>query len=205
MTRDKGAVGKSGFYVVVYNKGGQQKVGVLEETLMSAKEAREGVRRLREANRVSAAGAAHAPPTGAKASGTTRGILHGLRKASPSTWGDVQPDVKPPAKAVGDTLTGASGGRDEVSTMGDFFGDLKLEGLDAAQMISLGGVTDEILTAHMEILDDNEVSDSGEDTVGEDSDDEESFSGKWTHNPAAPEFKSGSRIVYLGQERDEMH
>jgi hypothetical protein len=40
--------------------------------------------------------------------------------------------------------------------------------------------------------------------VGEDEDDEESFSVKGTNNPAAPEFKSGARIVYLGQEGDEM-
>jgi hypothetical protein len=40
--------------------------------------------------------------------------------------------------------------------------------------------------------------------MGEDSDDEESFSGKGTHNPAAPEFKSGAIIVYLGREGDEM-
>jgi hypothetical protein len=98
----------------------------------------------------------------------------------------MKPDVKPPAKAVGDRLTGASGGRDGVSTMGDLFGDLKLEGLDAAQMNDLGGVTDEIIAVQMEILAENKVSDSGEDTVGEDSDDEESFSGKGTHNPAAP-------------------
>jgi hypothetical protein len=37
--------------------------------------------------------------------------------------------------------------------------------------------------------------------VGEHSEDEESFSGKGTHNPAAPEFKAG---IYLGQEGDEM-
>jgi hypothetical protein len=77
------------------------------------------------------------------------------RKASPSAWGEVKPDVKPPAKAVGDTLTRASGGRDRV------FGDFKLEGLDAAQMNDLGGVTDEILAAQMEILSKNEVSESG--------------------------------------------
>jgi hypothetical protein len=40
--------------------------------------------------------------------------------------------------------------------------------------------------------------------VGGDEEDEESFSGRGTHNPAAPEFKAGSRIVYLGQEGDEM-
>jgi hypothetical protein len=37
--REKGAVVKPGFYVAVYNKGGNQKVGVLEDTLMSEKEA----------------------------------------------------------------------------------------------------------------------------------------------------------------------
>jgi hypothetical protein len=98
----------------------------------------------------------------------------------------VKPDVKPPAKVVVDTLTGASGGRNGVSTVGGLFGDLKLEGLDAAQMNDLGGVTDEIIAAHVEILDENEVSDSGKDAVCEDSDDEESYSGKGTHNSAAP-------------------
>jgi hypothetical protein len=39
--REKVAVGKPGFYVAVYNKGGNQKVGVLKDTLMSEKEARE--------------------------------------------------------------------------------------------------------------------------------------------------------------------
>jgi hypothetical protein len=81
---------------------------------------------------------------------------------------------------------------------------LKLEGLDAAQMDDLGGVTDEIIAAQMEILAENEVSDSGEETVGADSEDEDSFSGRGTHNPAAPEFKAGARIVYLGQEGYEM-
>jgi hypothetical protein len=33
-------VGKPGFYVEVYNKGGKHKVGVLEDTLMREKEAR---------------------------------------------------------------------------------------------------------------------------------------------------------------------
>jgi hypothetical protein len=69
----------------------------------------------------------------------------------------LKPDVKHPAKAVGDTLSGASGGRDGVSTMADLFGDLKLEGLDAAQMDDLGGVTDEILADQMESLAENEV------------------------------------------------
>jgi hypothetical protein len=197
-------MGKPGFYLAVYNKGGTQKAGVLEDTLMREKEARERAGRLRDANRASEAGAARTPTIGAKDSGTLRVILHGLRKASPSAWGDVKPDVKPPAKAVSDTLAGAPGGRDGVSTVGDLFGDLKLEGLDAAQMDDLGGVADEILEAQMEILAQNEVSDSGEDTVGEDSDDEESFYGRGIHNPAAPEFKAGARIVYFGQEGDEI-
>jgi hypothetical protein len=170
--REKGAVGKPGIYVAVYNKGGDQKFGVLEDTLMSEKEARERVGRLREANRASAAGAARTPPFGAKASGTLRGILHSSRKEIPNAWGDVKPDVKPPSKSVGETLTGVSGGRDGVSTMGDLFVDLKLEGLDVAQMDDLGGVADEILAAQMEVLAENEVSGSGEDTVGEDSEDE---------------------------------
>jgi hypothetical protein len=71
-------------------------------------------------------------------------------------------------------------------------------------MDDLGGVTDEILVAQMEILAENEVFDSGEETVVDDSEDDESFSGRGTHNPAAPEFKAGARIVYLGQEGDEM-
>jgi hypothetical protein len=116
----------------------------------------------------------------------------------------VKPDVKPPSKSVSETLTGVSGGRDGVSTVGGLFVDLKLEGLDADQIDDLGGVTDEILAAQMEILAENEVSDSGEDTVGEESEDEDSFSGRGTHNPAAPEFKAGAIIVYLGQEGDEM-
>jgi hypothetical protein len=49
-------------------------------------------------------------------------------------------------------LAGASGGRDGLATVGGLFVDLKLEGLDATQMDDLGGVTDEILAAQMEIL-----------------------------------------------------
>jgi hypothetical protein len=71
-------------------------------------------------------------------------------------------------------------------------------------MDDLGGVTDEILAAQMGILGENEVSDSGEDTVGADSEDGESFSGRGTLNPVAPEFKYGAIVVYLGQESDEM-
>jgi hypothetical protein len=176
--REKGAVVKSRFFVAVYNKGGKEKVGVLEDTIISEKEVWKWAGSLWEANPASAAGAARTPPIGAKASGTLREILDGSRQASPSAWGNVKPDLKPPAKAVGDTITGASGGRDIVSTMGDLFGDLKLEWLDAAPTNDLGGVRDEILATEMEILAEDKKSDSGEDTVGEDSDDEESFSGK---------------------------
>jgi hypothetical protein len=64
-------------------------------------------------------------------------------------------------------------------------GDLNLEGLDATNMDDLGGVTDEILAAQMKILAENEVSDSGEDTMGGDSEDEVYFQGKGTHTPGA--------------------
>jgi hypothetical protein len=75
--REQGSMGKPGFYVAVFNKGAKQKVGILEDTLMSEKEARGRAGHLREANRASAAGAARTPPIGAKAAGTLRGILHG--------------------------------------------------------------------------------------------------------------------------------
>jgi hypothetical protein len=130
--RENEALGKPGFYIAVYNNVGNQKVGFLEDTLMSEQEAWERAGRVWEANRASASGATRTPPIGAKASGTLKRILHGSRKVSPSAWGDVKPDVKLPANAVGDTLTGAMGGRDRVSTMGDLFGDLNLEGLDAS-------------------------------------------------------------------------
>jgi hypothetical protein len=196
--------GKQASMLRCTTKGGEQKVGILEDTLMSEKEARERAGRLQETNRASADGSARTPPIGANASGTLRGILHGSRKASPSAWSDVKPYLKLPAKSVGDTLAGTSGGRDGLETVGELFVDLKLEGLDATQMDHLGGVTDEMLAAQMEILAENEVSDSGEETVGGNSEDEESFSGRGTHNPTAPEFKSRARIVYLGQDGDEM-
>jgi hypothetical protein len=88
--------------------------------------------------------------------------------------------------------------------MVDIFVDLKLEGLDATQMDNLGGATDEIMAAQMEILAENEVSDSGEETVGDDLEDEELFSGRGTHNYTSPELRSGAISVYLGQEGDEM-
>jgi hypothetical protein len=75
---------RPGLYATVYNKGGKQKVDILEDTLMSEKDVRERSGSLREANRASAAGSARTPPIGAKASGTLRVILHGSIKASPS-------------------------------------------------------------------------------------------------------------------------
>jgi hypothetical protein len=116
----------------------------------------------------------------------------------------VKPDLKLPAKSVGDTLAGTSGGRDSFATVREISVDLKLEGLDATQIYDLGGVTDDIMAAQMEILARNEVSDSGEETVGDDSEDDGSFSGRGNHDPAAPEFKDGARIVYLGQEGDKV-
>jgi hypothetical protein len=56
----------------------------------------------------------------------------------------------------------------------------------------------------MEILAENEVSDRGEDTVDADLEGGVSFSGRGTHNPVAPEFKSVARVVYLGQVGDNM-
>jgi hypothetical protein len=142
-------VRKPGFYVAVYNNGGKQKVGVLEDTLMREKGSRERAGRLREANRASATGAARTPPIRAKTSGTLRGILHGSINASPSAWGDRKPDVKPPSKSLSETLAGVSRGRDGLATVGGLFVDSKLEGLDATQMDDLGGVMDEILAAQM--------------------------------------------------------
>jgi hypothetical protein len=71
-------------------------------------------------------------------------------------------------------------------------------------MDDIGGVTDETLAAQMGILSDNEVADSGEDTVNADSEDDVYFSGRGTHNPVAPEFKYGAHDVYLGPEYYEM-
>jgi hypothetical protein len=117
----------------------------------------------------------------------------------------VKPDVKSRAKAVGKTLPGFVGGRGypDGGVLGDL-NRLNLKGLDADQMDDLGGVTGEIPSALMEILAENEVVESGEDTAGADLEDYVSFSGRVTHNPVAPEFKSGSRVVYLGKWVDYM-
>jgi hypothetical protein len=53
------------------------------------------------------------------------------------------------------------GGREIVPDVGDLLCDFNLEALDAAQMDDLGGATDKILAAQMNILAQNEVSDSG--------------------------------------------
>jgi hypothetical protein len=50
----------------------------------------------------------------------------------------------------------------------------------------------------------NEASDSGDDTMGGESEDVGHFNGKGTHNPGAPEFKAEARVVYIGQGGDEM-
>jgi hypothetical protein len=69
----------------------------------------------------------------------------------------VKQDVKPLAKAVSETFPGFVEGRERDPYMGGLLGDLKLEGLDDAHMDDLGGVTDGILAAQMEILAENEV------------------------------------------------
>jgi hypothetical protein len=81
---------------------------------------------------------------------------------------DVNPDEKPRAKTVRETRLWVEGGRERDLDGGGLLGDLNIEGL----------VIDEILAAQMEILAENEVSDSGGDTVGGDSGYEGSFKGK---------------------------
>jgi hypothetical protein len=127
-----------------------------------------------------------------------------LEKAGPSAWGDVKPDTKAQATTVGGILPGVAGGRDRFSNVGQFLGNLNLEGLDAAQMDDQGGVTDEILADQIKILAVNEVLDSGEETMGVESEDEESFSGRGTHTTVATYFKAGDRVLYLGKEGDGM-
>jgi hypothetical protein len=76
--REKECMGKPGFYSSVHNKGGKHKVGLLEDTLMSEKEARERAGCLRAANRALVASSARTRPIGANAQGTMRGILNEL-------------------------------------------------------------------------------------------------------------------------------
>jgi hypothetical protein len=56
----------------------------------------------------------------------------------------------------------------------------------------------------MDFFAENEVSDSGEDTIGGDSEDEGCSEGKCTHNPGESELKTGACVVYLGQGDAEM-
>jgi hypothetical protein len=64
-------------------------------------------------------------------------------------------DLKPHPKTVSETWSRFPEGRERDRSEGCLFGDLNIEeGLDAAQMESLGGVTDEIVA-------ENEVLDSG--------------------------------------------
>jgi hypothetical protein len=84
--RDKGDLGKPVFYGAVYNKGGNHNVGVMEDTLISKKEARERARLQREANHAAAASTSRTPILGAKTQGGLKRILNGQRKASPISW-----------------------------------------------------------------------------------------------------------------------
>jgi hypothetical protein len=47
-------------------------------------------------------------------------------------------------------------------------------------------------------------SDIGEETMGGNSEEEYPSGGRGTHNPRAPEYKIGARIVYLNQGRNEI-
>jgi hypothetical protein len=124
------------------------------------------------------------PPLATKAHGGLRGILHGPRKTSPAAWVDVE------VKVAVETRPRDTGGRG-VPGYGGLLRGLNLKVLDDVYvqyrwMDDLGGVTDDILAAQMKKLAENEVLGSGEDTVGADSEDEVSFSGRITHNPVAP-------------------
>jgi hypothetical protein len=80
-------------------KMGGYKVGVLEDTLMSEKEAREQAEGQPEANWASAVSAARTPPIGAKAQGILRGILHGSKNAIPNAWSQMRsPELRRSAR-----------------------------------------------------------------------------------------------------------
>jgi hypothetical protein len=83
--------------------------------------------------------------------------------------------------------------------LGDIMSDLDLEVKDEAQMDELGKATDEIIASQMEILAGEVDSDSGEETMGDDLEEEGSSGGGGTHSPRAPEHKIGARVVYLSQ------
>jgi hypothetical protein len=174
--REKGSVGKPGFYVAACNKGGKQKVGILEDTIMIEKDARKRAGHLRDTCGKQTEHRQLVLPVPLPLGQSLRypeGDPTRFEKGEPERLGRHEA-VCETSSQVGRRDARRSLGRERgVSTVGDLFGDLKLEGLDAAQMNDLGGVTDEILAAQMEILAENEVFDSGEDTVGEDLEDEE--------------------------------
>jgi hypothetical protein len=77
--------------------------------------------------------------------------------------------------------------------------DLDLEVKDEAHMDELGKATDEMMATQMGILAREVHSDSGEETLGEESEEEGSSGGRETHIPRAPDCKIGDRVVYLSQ------
>jgi hypothetical protein len=77
--------------------------------------------------------------------------------------------------------------------------DLDLEVKDEAHMDELGKANEEITAAQMQIIAGEVDSDSGEETMGYDSEEERSSGGRGTHNQRAPEYKIGARVVYLSQ------
>jgi hypothetical protein len=148
--RGKGNLGKPGFYVAVYSRG--DNVGVLEDTLMIEMEARERFGLQRESNRAAAANTSCNPPIGAKSRGGLRGVLHGQRMASPTSWEDVKLDTKPRVDTADGLGTRIETGSTRDPGMGGLMSDLDLEVKDEAQMDELGKATDEIMAAQVETL-----------------------------------------------------
>jgi hypothetical protein len=93
----------------------------------------------------------------------------------------------------------AGGTRTRNPGLGDLTSDLDLEVKDEAQMDELGNATDESPAAHVYIIAGEVESDNGEETMVEDLEEEGSSGGRGTHNPRAPAYKSGARVVYLSQ------
>jgi hypothetical protein len=197
-------VGKPGFYVAVYKNLGKHKVGVLEDTLMGEKEERERSGRLREASRGSAAGSTRTPPIGARASGNLIGILNGSRKEILRSWGDVKLDVNLPAKLVGDTLTGTSGGRDSLATVGGLFSIWSWKDWMPLKWMNLEESRMKFWWLRCELLLKTRYRTVEKKLWGAIRRMSIIFSGRGTHNPADPELIAGAIIVYLGQEVDEM-
>jgi hypothetical protein len=74
--------------------------------------------------------------------------------------------------------------------------DFNLEVRDEVQMDKLGKATAEIMVAQMDILAGEVDSDSGEETMGDDLEEEGPSGGRGTNNPKTPEYKTGAHIVY---------